>query len=86
MAVAEEVIVKLEVEALEEKVILPERSVRLLNAELPIIVPESDAVDAVAQMRRRRPVLEHVAEMAAAGGAMHFGAHHAVAPVDLFLN
>ena len=39
------------------------------------------AVDAVAQAGRRRPVGEDVAEMAAAGGAMHLGAHHAVAAV-----
>src|SRR5208283_5916774 len=39
------------------------------------------AVDAVAQMRRRRAVLEDVAEMAAAAAAMHLGAHHAVAAI-----
>jgi hypothetical protein len=32
-------------------------------------------------MRRRRAVLEHVAEMAAAAAAMHLGAHYAVAAV-----
>src|SRR5882724_7617522 len=36
------------------------------------------AVDAVAQMRRRRPVLEHVTEMAAATAAVHLRAHHAI--------
>src|SRR5262245_33646997 len=40
-----------------------------------------DAIDAVAQVRRRRAVLEYVAEMAAAAAAMHLGAHHAVAAV-----
>src|SRR5260370_21964193 len=37
------------------------------------------AVDAIAQIRRRGPVVEHVAEMAAATAAMHLGAHHALA-------
>src|SRR3954465_9916739 len=32
-------------------------------------------------MRRRRAVLEHVAEMAAAAAAMHLGADHAVGAV-----
>src|SRR6185437_4244843 len=35
------------------------------------------AVDAVAQACRRRTIGEDVAKMAAAGGAVHFGAHHA---------
>src|SRR5215510_11440743 len=39
------------------------------------------AIDAIAQMSRRRPVLEDVAEMAAAAAAMHLGAHHPVAAV-----
>src|SRR5580658_5352245 len=39
------------------------------------------AADAIAQMRRRRAVLEDVAEVAAAAAAMHFGAHHAVVAV-----
>src|SRR6516225_10658920 len=39
------------------------------------------AVDAIAQMRRRGPVVEHVAEMAAATAAMHLGAHHAIASI-----
>ncbi len=34
------------------------------------------AVDAIAQMRRRRTVVEHMAEMAAAAAAMHLGAGH----------
>src|SRR6188474_3482908 len=40
-----------------------------------------DAVDTVAQVRRRRSVLEHVSQMAAAPAAMHLGAHHAVTAV-----
>src|SRR3954471_22394678 len=40
-----------------------------------------DAVDAVAQVRRRRAVLEHVTEVAAAAAAVHLGADHAVAAV-----
>src|SRR5580700_3703109 len=39
------------------------------------------AVDAVAQMRGRRAVLEDMAEMAAAAAAMHLGADHPVALV-----
>src|SRR6516162_6430938 len=39
------------------------------------------AIDAVAQMGRRRPVLENMAEMAAATAAMHLGANHAVARI-----
>src|SRR6266545_3951646 len=35
---------------------------------------ERDAVHAVAQPGRRRPVVEHVAEMAAAAAAVHLGA------------
>src|SRR5262249_48331909 len=42
---------------------------------------QRDAVDAVAQVRRRRAVLEYVAEMAATAAAMHLGAVHAVAVV-----
>src|SRR5260370_3987528 len=41
-----------------------------------------DAVDAVAQVRRRRAVVEYVAEMAAAAAAIYLGAHHAVAAID----
>src|SRR6185437_4780402 len=41
------------------------------------------AVDAIAQMGRWRPILEHVAEMAAATAAMHFIAHHAVAVLEI---
>src|SRR5262249_47870920 len=40
-----------------------------------------DAVDAIAQMRRRGAVVEHVAEMAAAPAAMHLGAHHPIASI-----
>src|SRR5579859_7727791 len=40
-----------------------------------------DAVDAVAQVGRRRAVVEDVAEVAAAAAAMHLGADHAVAAV-----
>src|SRR5262245_41872586 len=39
------------------------------------------AVDAIAQIRRRGPIVEHVAEMAAATAAMHLGAHHAIASI-----
>src|ERR1700761_6018912 len=39
------------------------------------------AVDAVAQVGRRRAVLEDMAEMAAAAAAMHFGAGHEIAVV-----
>src|ERR1700735_2923086 len=39
------------------------------------------AVDAVAQVGRRRTVLEHVAEMATAAAAVHLGAHPAVAAI-----
>ena len=42
---------------------------------------ERHAIDAIAQARRRRPVREHVAEMAAAGRAMAFRPDHAVAAV-----
>src|SRR5688572_3286662 len=44
---------------------------------------ERAGVDAVAQARRLRPVLEHVTEMAAARGAHHLGARHPVARVRL---
>lgn len=37
---------------------------------------ERDAVHAVAQAGRRRAVVEHMAEMAAAAAAVHFGADH----------
>src|SRR5262245_17566409 len=40
-----------------------------------------DAVDAIAQMRRRGPVVKHVPEMAAAPAAMHLGAHHPIASI-----
>ncbi len=40
-----------------------------------------DAVDAVAQMRGRRAILENMPEVAAAAAAMHLGAHHAVAAI-----
>ncbi|CAH2401244.1 hypothetical protein MES5069_280021 [Mesorhizobium escarrei] len=43
---------------------------------------QRDPVDAIAQAGRRRAVLEDVAEMAAAAGAVAFGADHAVAAVD----
>src|SRR6266436_4954885 len=49
---------------------------RLLGLEI-----HGDAIDAIAQVRRRRPVLEHVAEMAAAAAAVHFRARHAVAAI-----
>src|SRR5262249_32069309 len=39
------------------------------------------AVDAIAQAGWRRTVRKHVAQVAAAASAMHFGAHHAVAHV-----
>src|SRR6185437_2041549 len=42
---------------------------------------QRDTIDAIAQMRRRRAVIENMAEMAAAIGAMHFGAHHAVSAI-----
>src|SRR5581483_2853171 len=41
-----------------------------------------DAVDAVAQPGRRRPILEDVAQVAAAAAAVHLRADHAVAFVD----
>src|SRR5271165_4879659 len=40
-----------------------------------------DAIDAIAQMGGRRPILEHMAEMTAAAAAMHLGADHSVASV-----
>src|SRR5260370_19716267 len=39
------------------------------------------AVDAIAQIRRRGPVVEHVAEMTAATASMHLGAHHAISSI-----
>ena len=42
----------------------------------PRLEVQRDAVDAVALAGRRRAVVEDMAEMAAAGGAMHFGARH----------
>ena len=42
---------------------------------------QRDAVDAIPQVGRRRAVIENMAEMAAAIGAMNFRAHHAIAPV-----
>ena len=44
------------------------------------------AVDAVAQAGRRRAVVEHVAEMAAAAAAMHLVARHAMAGVGVALD
>ena len=44
------------------------------------------AIDAVAQMGRRRTVIEHVAEMAAAPRAMHLGADHAITLVGRCLD
>src|ERR1700742_2713251 len=38
-------------------------------------------IDAIAQAGRARSVVENVAEMAAAFGAQHFGADHAVAQI-----
>src|SRR3984957_3311650 len=38
---------------------------------------QREAVDAVAQPGRLRPVVEHVTEMAAAAAAMNFGSYHA---------
>src|SRR4051794_25545734 len=58
----------------------PKSALRLRAPSLRLEV-HGDAVDAVAQVRRRRAVLEHVAEMAAAAAAMHLGADHAVAAV-----
>src|SRR5215470_16969399 len=49
---------------------------RLLRLEV-----HRHAIDAVAQMGRRRPVLEHMAEMTATAAAMHLGANHAVARI-----
>src|SRR5438477_7996220 len=51
-------------------------ALRLIRLEV-----HRNAVDAVAQVRRRRAVVEHMAEMAAAAAAMHLGAHHAVGTV-----
>src|SRR5947208_3635043 len=47
---------------------------------------EGAAVDAVAEPGRVRPVLEDVAQMAAAARAQHLGADHAVAHVALGLD
>src|SRR4029079_460788 len=58
----------------------PKSALRLRAPSLRLEV-HGDAVDAVAQMRRRRTVLEHVPQMAAAAAAMHLGADHAVAAV-----
>jgi CRISPR-associated endonuclease/helicase Cas3 len=43
---------------------------------------ERRAVDAIPKARRRRAVREHVAEMTAAGAAVHLRARHPVAPID----
>src|SRR3954454_18393729 len=56
----------------------PARRCRAPSLRLEV---HGDAVDAVAQMRRRRAVLEYVAEMAAAAAAMHLGAAKPVAAV-----
>ena len=45
---------------------------------------QRDAVDAVAQAGRRRSVVEHMAEMAAAAAAMHLVPHHAEGVVGVF--
>ena len=42
----------------------------------------SDAIDAIAEMRWWRPIIEHVAEMTAAVRAMHLGSYHAVTAID----
>src|SRR5438270_559167 len=42
---------------------------------------EAEAVDAIAKAGRLRPVVEDVAEMAAAAAAVHLGAQHAVGAV-----
>src|SRR5260221_12842376 len=39
------------------------------------------AVDAIAQIRRRGPVVEHAAEVAAATAAMLLRAHHSIASI-----
>src|SRR5215467_12220967 len=44
------------------------------------------AVDAIAQMGRRRTVFKDMTEMTAAAAAMHFGADHAVTAVGRGLN
>src|SRR5215218_7728012 len=62
------------------RITLRSSALRLGTPSLRLEV-HGDAVDAVAQMRRRRAVLEHMAEMAAAAAAMHLGADHAVAAV-----
>src|SRR3954470_1476853 len=58
----------------------PKSALRLRAPSLRLEV-HGHAVDAIAQMRRRRTVLEHVPQMAAAAAAMHLGADHAVAAV-----
>src|SRR5438105_4219067 len=42
---------------------------------------QRDAIDAIAQMRGRWSVLEHVAKMAPAAAAMHFRARHPEAAI-----
>src|SRR5689334_23959918 len=44
---------------------------------------QCDAIDAIAQMSRRRSVVEDMAEIAPAAAAVHLVAHHAVAVVRL---
>src|SRR6516164_9131524 len=44
------------------------------------------AVDAIALVGRRGAVVEDVAEVAAAAAAMHLGAQHAIAAIDLLLD
>src|SRR5262249_57903684 len=44
------------------------------------------AVDAITQMCGWRPVLEHMAEMAAAAAAVHFRAHHPEAAIGCGLD
>src|SRR5579864_3362212 len=45
-----------------------------------------DAVDAIAQMRRRGAVVEYVAQVASATAAVHLGADHAVGAVGRRFN
>src|SRR5262249_24321793 len=47
---------------------------------------QRDAIDAITQMCRRRPVLEHVTEMAATAAAVHFRAHHTEAAIGRSLD
>src|SRR5262249_55972988 len=42
---------------------------------------QTHAVNAIAQMSRRRAIVEHMTEMAAAATAVNLGAHHAIAAV-----